>query len=255
MITNLHTHTPRCNHASGSEEEYVRSALAAGIETLGFSDHTPYPFPNGYYSTFRMFPDELPDYVAAVEAVRKRYAGQLRIHLGVEAEFYPQFFPEMVKMVRDQGIEYMLLGQHLLYNEMEGIGTGGPTADPALLKQYCDQTIEAMYTGLFTYFAHPDMMNFVGDDRVYHREIRRLCRAAKACDLPLEINLLGLYLQRQYPNPLFWEIAAEEGCKVVLGADAHKPEFLLDPAPERQARELAHQLGITLMDTVDIVRI
>ena len=255
MITNLHTHTPRCNHASGSEEAYVRSALAAGIETLGFSDHTPYPFPNGYYSTFRMFPDELPDYVASVEAIRKRYAGQIQLHLGVEAEFYPKFFSEMVKMVRDQGVEYMLLGQHLLYNEMEGIGTGGPTADPALLKQYCDQTIEAMYTGLFTYFAHPDMMNFVGDDRVYHREIRRLCRAAKKCDMPLEINLLGLYLQRQYPNPRFWEIAAEEGCKVVLGADAHKPEFLLDREPERQARQMAQQLGIALMDKVDIVRI
>ena len=72
MITNLHTHTPRCRHASGTEEEYVRCALNAGLQTLGFSDHTPYPFPNGYYSTFRMFPDELPGYVAAVEDVRKR---------------------------------------------------------------------------------------------------------------------------------------------------------------------------------------
>ena len=47
MIANLHTHTPRCRHASGTEEEYVRCALDAGLQTLGFSDHTPYPFPNG----------------------------------------------------------------------------------------------------------------------------------------------------------------------------------------------------------------
>jgi len=108
MIANLHTHTPRCRHASGTEEEYVRCALDAGLQTLGFSDHTPYPFPNGYYSTFRMFPDELPGYVAAVEDVRRRYAGQIQIHLGVEAEYYPKYFKDMVAMVKDQGIEYML---------------------------------------------------------------------------------------------------------------------------------------------------
>jgi hypothetical protein len=95
MIANFHTHTPRCCHASGTEEEYVRCALNAGLQTLGFSDHTPYPFPNGYYSTFRMFPDELPGYVAAVEDVRKRFAGQLQIHLGVEAEYYPKYFKDM----------------------------------------------------------------------------------------------------------------------------------------------------------------
>ena len=255
MIANYHTHTPRCCHASGTEEEYVRCALDAGLQTLGFSDHTPYPFPNGYYSTFRMFPEELAVYVAAVEDVRRRYAGQIQIHLGVEAEYYPKYFKDMVDMVKDQGIEYMLLGQHMLYDEMEGIGTGAPTADPVLLRQYCNQTIDALYTGLFTYFAHPDIMNFVGDEKLYHQEMGRLCRAAKACDIPLEINLLGLHLQRQYPNPEFWQIAAEEGCKVVLGVDAHKPEALLEEETERQGRELAARFGLRIMEKVECVRL
>ena len=255
MITNLHTHTPRCRHASGTEEEYVRCALNAGLQTLGFSDHTPYTFPNGYYSTFRMFPDGLPGYVAAVEDVRKRYAGQLQIHLGVEAEYYPKYFKDMVAMVKDHGIEYMLLGQHMLYDEVEGIGTGGPTADPVMLRQYCNQTIDAMYTGLFTYFAHPDIINFVGDAAVYRQEMGRLCRAAKACDLPLEINLLGLHLQRQYPDPRFWEIAAEEGCKVVLGVDAHKPEALQDSVPEQKAMEIVEKYGLKLWETVEPVHL
>ena len=255
MIANYHTHTTRCRHASGTEEEYVRCALDAGLQTLGFSDHTPYPFPNGYYSTFRMFPEELAGYVAAVEDVRRRYAGQIQIHLGVEAEYYPKYFKDMVDMVKDQGIEYMLLGQHMLYDEMEGIGTGAPTADPVLLRQYCNQTIDALYTGLFTYFAHPDIMNFVGDEKLYHQEMGRLCRAAKACDIPLEINLLGLHLQRQYPNPEFWQIAAEEGCKVVLGVDAHKPEALLEEETERQGRELAARFGLRIMEKVECVRL
>lgn len=253
MIANLHTHTPRCCHANGTEEEYVRCALDAGLQTLGFSDHTPYPFPKGYYSTFRMLPEELPGYVAAVEEVRRRYAGQIQIHLGVEAEYYPHYFRDMVAMVKDQGIEYMLLGQHMLFNEVEGVGTGTPTADQTLLKQYCNQAIEAIYTGMFTYFAHPDIMNYVGDAAVYRQEMGRLCRAARECGLPLEINLLGLHLRRQYPNAEFWKVAAEERCKVVLGVDAHRPEALLDPEPEREARRMAEEFGLCLQETVEIV--
>ena len=255
MIANLHTHTPRCRHAVGAEEEYVRCALQSGLQTLGFSDHAPYPFPDGYYSTFRMFPEELTDYVETVDSLRKQYAGQIQIPLGVEAEYYPKFFRDMVSMMKDHGIEYMLLGQHMLYDEMEGISTAPATADASLLRQYCNQTIDAIYTGLFTCFAHPDIMNFVGDPEIYRQEMGRLCRAAKACDLPLEINLLGLYLGRQYPAEAFWRIAAEEGCKVVLGVDAHKPEALLDAATEQKARALVCRCGLELLEDIPLVRL
>ena len=48
MKANYHTHTWRCNHASGNERQYVENAIKAGLEVLGFADHTPYPFPAGY---------------------------------------------------------------------------------------------------------------------------------------------------------------------------------------------------------------
>ena len=55
MIANYHTHTARCHHASGTEEEYIQAAIESGLRVLGFSDHTPYPFPEGYYSKMRMY--------------------------------------------------------------------------------------------------------------------------------------------------------------------------------------------------------
>lgn len=255
MIANYHTHTPRCCHASGTEEEYVRCALQAGMETLGFSDHAPYLFPEGFRSPFRMLPEELEDYVLSVERVRKQYAGKIAILLGAEAEFYPKYFADTVSMLKDQGIEYLILGQHMLYNEVEGIGTAGPTTDVMLLRQYCDQVIDGIYTGKFTYFAHPDIMNFVGAPEDYRQQMSRICRAAKACRMPLEINLLGLQLQRQYPNPVFWELAAEEGCQVVLGVDAHRPEALLDHKLEENGRQLAQRYGLEVLETVQMVRI
>ena len=61
MIANYHTHTPRCRHAQGTEEEYAQAAVNAGMEILGFSDHTPYWFPGDYYSHLRMYPNELAE--------------------------------------------------------------------------------------------------------------------------------------------------------------------------------------------------
>lgn len=252
MIANYHTHTPRCNHAIGSEEEYIRCALDAGLHTLGFSDHTPYPFPSGHRSSFRMGLAALSEYVDSIAALRKAYAGQIEIPIGVEAEFYPKYFPEMVSILRDHGIEYMLLGQHFLFNETEGIGSMGPTADESLLRQYCDQTIEAMHSGLFTYFAHPDLMNFVGDEKVYRSEIRRLCRAAKECGVPLEINLLGYREGRHYPGIRFWEVAAEENCPVILGVDAHQPHNFQHTQSIQAAEDMIAHLGLQKLDAIPL---
>ena len=40
---NLHTHTARCGHAEGLDIQYIHSAINAGLTTLGFSEHIPYP--------------------------------------------------------------------------------------------------------------------------------------------------------------------------------------------------------------------
>lgn len=252
MIANYHTHTPRCKHASGTEEAFVRCAMDAGLQILGFSDHTPYPFPNGYVSTFRMPVEQLQDYADSVRAVQKQYSGQIEIHLGVEAEYYPKYFPEMVQLLRDNGVEYMILGQHLLGNEVDLRAAGYLDGDRRKLEAYCDQAIEAMYTGLFTYFAHPDLFHFPEDKQFYQAQMRRICKAAKGCNMPLELNLLGLHVGRHYPNPDFFEVVAQEGCQVILGKDAHQPEFLLNQEIEQRGLAILHSFGLEPLQTVPL---
>ena len=255
MTVNLHTHTPRCRHAAGTEEEYIRAALDSGLKTLGFSDHTPYWFPGEYYSHMRMFPEQLQDYIHTVLALKEKYRSALDIRLGLEVEYYPDLFPELMRHLQDTPIEYMLLGQHWVGNEMDEPYCGAPTEDETVLRRYCDQVIDALETGLFTYVAHPDLIHYVGDSKTYAHHIRRLCRAAKSCDIPLEINLLGLRAQRHYPHLPLWRIAAEEGCKVVIGSDAHEPGHVLQPENEAQAMEIVNTLGLELITEPTIRRI
>lgn len=252
MHTNLHTHTVRCHHATGTEEAYIQSALEAGIKTLGFSDHGPYFFPGDYYSCFRMRPEELAEYVATLQRLRETYRDKLALHIGLELEYYPAQFPELLPYLQEGGVEYLLLGQHFPGEEIGMWSSGGATEDPARLEIYCRTAMEGMNTGVFTYFAHPDLLHFVGDDKTYTRYMRALCREAKGCNLPLEINLLGIRDGRHYPTRRFWEVAAEEGCAAVLGVDAHEPEAFAHPDQLACAHALVKELGLTLLDTVEL---
>lgn len=248
MRTNLHTHTARCRHARGKETEYVEAAIEAGIQKLGFSDHTPYWFPGEYYSRFRMYPEQLEDYVNSALACRDAYADRIDIRLGLEAEYYPAFFPELMARLKDSPVEYLLLGQHYIGNEIGDHYSGWATADVELLRRYCNQVSDAMYTGVFTYLAHPDLVNFAGDLQTYREHARTICRASKDCGVPLELNLLGMREGRHYPNLEFWRLAAEEGCDVVLGCDAHAPEELDSTQWEQQALQIVQQLGLNRIE-------
>lgn len=255
MKANYHTHTTRCNHATGSEAEYVQAAILRGLDTLGFSDHTPYLFPGDYYSTFRMKLFELEDYVRCITKLQQDYSGQIHLPIGLEAEYYPAFFPALLPRLQDAGIEYLILGQHFVDNEINAHYSGNPTGSTEILKKYCHQVMDAFQTGLFTYLAHPDLLNFHGDPSVYRKQMQLLCREAKACNIPLEYNLLGVATKRHYPNEAFWQIAAEEGNMVVIGCDAHDPKALSETVYEQTALKSLSKYGIIPMEVPKLIPI
>ena len=256
MIANYHTHTARCRHASGGDEEYIARALEGGFQELGFSDHTPYWFETDYYSKFRMFPEQLPEYCDSVRTLQKQYADKIKIHLGLETEYYPKLFPTLLQQLKDNGVEYLLLGQHYLGNEEDRLHLRNvPIPDEKRLEETCDQMIDALYTGAFSCIAHPDAMSVSSSTPSYKQQIRRLCRAAKECDVVLEVNMQGIKHNRGYPIPALWEVAAEEGCKAIIGSDAHHPQDVWMPEIEQRTREFLAAFPITLLQTLPIKKL
>ena len=65
FIYNYHTHTYRCGHAIGSDEEYVEAAIKAGYKVLGFSDHAPYS--QYYHANSSMRWDQLEEYISSID--------------------------------------------------------------------------------------------------------------------------------------------------------------------------------------------
>ena len=241
MTVNLHTHTSRCGHATGCEKDYIEKAIAGGIRVMGFSDHIPFVFPDGQESPFRIPMKAAQNYIDTLHSLKEEYRNEITIHIGFEMEYYPLYFKDMLKIATDMGAEYLLLGQHYIKNEDKDLAPrpSKPTTDKENLICYADTVIEAMETGVFSYFAHPDVFNFFGDDKIYTEHMKRICEASNRCGVPLEINFLGLRTGRQYPNRRFWEIAGECGCEAVFGLDAHAVK---EAAPDKVALTAAEYL-------------
>ena len=113
MLTNYHTHTTRCGHAEGTEEEYILTALRCGFKVLGFSDHTPWAYATpGFVSRIRMLPSQLDDYVLTLRGLREKYADKLHIRIGLEAEYFPAYLGWLREETERLDIEYLILGCH-----------------------------------------------------------------------------------------------------------------------------------------------
>lgn len=221
MLANYHTHTMRCKHAESSEREYVETAIKEGIKILGFSDHAPQPYPAGYVSKIRMRMDELEDYTDTLIKLREEYRDQIQILIGYEVEYTEKYFEPLLKELRQYPLDYLIQGQHYIKDEVDGFYAGRATDNENMLKAYVDFTIEGMKTGLFSYLAHPDLLNFKGPDDVYRKHMSKLIEAAIDLKLPLEINMYGYFDNRWYPSDRFFKLAGEYKADVIIGCDAH----------------------------------
>ena len=239
MLTNYHTHTYRCGHAAAvPDEDYVRQALETGFQILGFSDHTPWPYRSGFLNPgVRMPLPELPEYLASIRSLREKYAGKIQILLGLECEYFPEYL-DWLRGVRSE-LDYLILGNHFALTDEPGATAFSVASTPEAVEEYTEDTLAGMRTGLFSYLAHPELVlaQYPAFDAVTERCAVRLCREAKQLDLPLECNLYGMIKRENgvfsglgYPCREFWQIAAAEGCRAVIGFDAHRPQQLAELA-------------------------
>ncbi|MBQ9335984.1 MAG: histidinol-phosphatase [Lentisphaeria bacterium] len=255
---NLHTHTYRCHHATGTVDDYCREAVKAGISILGFAEHTP--FPDGEYGASRMAFTELPDYVREVQDARKKYP-QMTILLGLEIDYRPilgkAFYQE--EFLEKLPLDFLIGGAHFLPAAngcpAHHVSAENPMSLPTL-RCFVRESVRLMETGLIEYLAHPDLTarclpRWTPDIGAAYLDI---IEAAAALDMPLEINAYGLRKQwieteegtrAQYPWDPFWELVAEHGgIRVVTGSDAHRPEDVWGNLDDTFA--IAAKFGLTV---------
>lgn len=247
LFANYHTHTMRCNHAIGSDREFVEAAIRGGMKVLGFSDHCPWIFPDGHSSSTRMIAADVDDYFFSLQSLKEEYAKDITIYIGFESEYIPELMPAQDELLRQYPLDYMILGEHFLTREPSPY-TGSPTDDEQALVKYVDLIIEGLESGRYIYVAHPDLFFFTGSRKAYDVNMTRLCKYCKEHDIPLEINMLGATTGRNYPCDRFMRIAGKIGNTAIIGVDAHSPDRLEDAAGIDTCRKIAENHGLHLID-------
>ena len=257
LVNNYHTHTKRCGHAVGNDEDYVLKAIELGIKELGFSDHIP--FPNVIQKGVRMDYEEIDEYIASINALKEKYKDKIKIYVGFEAEYYHEIKDYYLSLL--QRVDYLICGQHFARLENEQVYVGFERNNQAMALDYVTRVVEAIESGLFKYIAHPDLIfrSYTIQDEFREKLMRMICEAAERKHIPLEINLEGMrrkvymgdpYKENFYPFLSFWKIVSEYDIDVIIGADVHEPSHL-DGDYDKYAFEIVKMYNLHLIDKLD----
>lgn len=254
----LHNHTYRCKHAIGSEKEMIDVAMKNNYKYIGISDHMAYPT---NHQNYRMNYEERFDYLKELDQLKNKHK-DVNILRGFEAEYQKEFFDEIISHLKNDRVDYYILGQHYENLNLEQTYFGNEISDEQITK-YVDLCIEGMKTGVFIYLAHPDLflMNNTFDQHAYNQS-KRLIEASIEYGVYLEYNAGGLRqgintkTKRElyrYPKFDFWNIVKQLNAEVVLGADAHMPNEINDQAYQLAIKEI-EDLKLNLIKDIDFDR-
>jgi histidinol-phosphatase (PHP family) len=249
VLTDYHTHTPLCRHASGHPIDYLIAAKTAGLSEIGFSDHNPMPEP---FDDWRMDLAEFPRYLEMVEEA-KAVANGFPVRLSLECDYLEgrEAWLEATQSLADW--DYLIGSVHY-------IAPGWDVDNPKHLSRWREsgavEEIWSLYwklyekcirTGFFTFCAHPDLAKKfgfrpVGDLRPYYEPV---IQAFVDTQTIMEVNTAGLRkdVREIYPCRELLELAHSAGVPIVINSDAHAPEEVgLDFA---QALALVRSVGYT----------
>lgn len=246
MPADYHTHTPLCKHATGTPEEYVAAAIAAGLTEYGISDHAPCrPEP---FDDWRMLESELPEYFDWIARARQAAGDKLIIRSGMECDWLKGCESFIEELAGKSDWDYLIGSVHYLgdwdFDNPIWLGKWAQTDVEDAWKTYWKTYAEMAESGLFDILAHPDLIKKfsytpAGDlDRFYDPVIEAIAANGSV----IELNTAGLHkpCAEAYPAPRFLELAASAGIGLVISSDAHAPnEVARDFAKARQLAKAA----------------
>ncbi len=261
---NLHQHS---TYSDGAEEPeaYVLQALALGFRALGFSEHSPLPFP----TNFSLKEEKVAEYVLETERLKEKYHDQISLYRALEMDFIPGFSEDFA-FWRDQArLDFAIGSVHMVHPEADtGLwfidGPDRSVYDQGLqeffggdirkaVRTYFRQVNRMVESQGFEIVGHVDKIKmhngnryFSEEDPWYRKLVEETLQLVREKDLIVEVNTRGLYKKRSdrlFPDDFALQRVLKLKIPVVISSDAHKPEevgLLLDDT-EKRLRDLGFQ--------------
>jgi len=266
--TNYHTHCQFCD-GRATAEKMAEAAFAAGYQVLGFSSHSPLPFP----SEGNMELSRLGEYKAEILRLAAQWRDRgLEILLGLEIEWVPGLSSPRDEVYAKAGLDFSIGSVHFV--DLPGAGRfavdfgqddfeshaaafTGDGVGKAVYRDYYEQVGRLIEAGGFDILGHFDLVKKNNDADAsgkgrwfdesspgYLEAAIGAMRAMRGSDIVAEINVGGMSrgkVTSPYPSLALLRELREQGTRITFSADAHAPEHLgkhLDAA-----RDIARAAG------------
>lgn len=244
MRVDLHNHTTRCNHATGTIDEYIKKAIELKIDVFGFSEHAPMNFDEKYRLSF----DEIDAYVSDVLTAKETYKNDIEILLGYEVDFLSGYMDDRVL---NSNVDYLIGSVHFLdkwgFDNPEFIGGWKSRNIDDIWKEYFEAIEQMSQSKKFDIVGHLDLIKVF--KYLPKQDIRLIAKnalkAIKASGMTIEVNAAGLRkpVGEPYPSKQLLEEAYNLNIPITLSSDAHAVDQV--GYQYSQVEEMVKDIGYT----------
>ena len=257
MRINYHLHNQYSSDGRGTTEEVCDSALESGFQEICLTNHAEIldPKTNDWVVDLVEARDRFEQLQQEIERTQPRYP-DLRILLGVEVEFRPEWVESLDALIDSVDFDLVLGSVHVVdgHQVSGGVNVGAYFREndaTTAYRRYFEVVDEMVEWGAFDIVSHLDLVKRFGvkyfgpfDPRPLESRIRALLGKIADRGLGIEVNTSGAVQAPREPYPglsvLRW--ARETGISTVtIGTDSHVPPSI-DQGWESGAR-LLRQAG------------
>lgn len=247
LPADYHLHTPLCQHAEGSPEEFFASAARKAIPEICFTDHLPSH--HGYDPDIRMTMAQFPSYRRMIRRLQKKPPPP-NVIFGIESDYYDRCEPFLQDWLPRQEFDLVIGSVHYLgtwaFDNPAYLDQWKTVDIASVWQRYFDTLRRMVTTGLFDVVGHLDIPKKFGH-RLKDRDLRRMVNpvldSIAGQGMVLELNTSGLRraIAEQYPTLEVLQLARQRAIPLCFGSDAHQPDHV-GYAFDR-ALDLARQAG------------
>lgn len=235
ILRDFHIHTTY-GDGENSPEEMVLAAIAMGVEELGFSEHSYTAFDVSYCMKY----EDIPKYNAEIRSLKEKYKGKIKIHLGIEQDYYSE--------TPTDGYEYVVGSVHYVKfgDEYVPVDDDAQTFRRAVEKycggdvyKFCEEYYATVanlakkvrpnivaHIDLVTKFNEQDPMIDESNPRYVAAWKRAVDELMKNCTV-FEINPGAItrgYRTAPYPSGTILNYLKSKGANIIVSSDSHSKE-------------------------------
>lgn len=250
---NFHTHTHYCD-GSAAPEEYIKSAIAAGLHSIGFSSHAPVPMENNFAIRDE---DALAAYCREIRQLHESHE-EINVYLGLEADYIPGTSLDFDYFRTTYDFDYIIGSVHLVKNAdnqlwfidgpkretwkdgLMGDFDGDITRAVSAYYHQVSEMLTSQKPDVLGHFDKVKMHNrgdyFSEDAHWYRALISDTLKVIAESDCVVEVNTRGLYKKRSealFPDLDILKQMHKMQIPVTISTDAHQPSeigLLIDVA-------------------------